>query len=334
MNVLSLFSGIGSFEKALTNIGVEYELVGFSEIDKWAIESYCKIHKVDKELNLGDVREICPRDVGIEVDILTHGSPCQSFSIAGKQEGGDEGSETQSSLMWETVRIIKDTKPKVVIWENVRSVLFKNNVHNFKQYKYELEGLGYNNYYKTLNSKSFGIPQNRNRVFVISIRDDVDKHTFNLDFKPEKEGKLRDFLDVIVDDKYYFGDDREYIFTNEAYKKSTQKLNHVAYFTYPNSRKRHQSNTFYDINGLCPTVDTAGGGNREPKIYDGNIFRKLTPRECWRLMGFEDEDFDKVLDLDMSDTQLYKQAGNSIVVDVLERIMDRLLTSVELKGGK
>ena len=114
LKVLSLFSGIGAFEKALSNLGVDYELVGYSEIDKYASKSYCAIHGVDESLNFGDITKIDIKNLP-KADLITHGSPCQSWSLAGKNEGGDKGSGTRSSLMWYSVEIIREVRPKYVI---------------------------------------------------------------------------------------------------------------------------------------------------------------------------------------------------------------------------
>lgn len=173
MRYLSLFSGIGSPETALRNLGIEYELVGFSEIDKYATESYCAIHHVDKSLNLGDITKIDIESLPKDIDLITHGSPCQDFSVAGKNKGGDLGTDTRSSLMWNTVAICEQVQPKYVVWENVKNVLSAKHRHNFDKYLDEMERIGYNNFYKVLNAKNFGVPQNRERIFVISIRKDL-----------------------------------------------------------------------------------------------------------------------------------------------------------------
>lgn len=165
LKVLSLFSGIGAFEKALEKLNIDYELVGFSEIDKYAIKSYCEIHGVSESLNLGDVSKIDTSKLSKDIDLLTHGSPCQDFSLAGKQAGGDKDSGTRSSLMYETIRIIGDIKPKYIIWENVKNLLSKKHIHNFNNYLKALDDLGYNSYYEVLNAKDYGIPQNRESIY-------------------------------------------------------------------------------------------------------------------------------------------------------------------------
>lgn len=186
LKVLSLFSGIGAFEKALTNLEVDYEVVGFSEIDKHAIKSYCAIHDVDETLNLGDISKLNIDKLPKNIDLLTHGSPCTDYSMAGKQKGGDKGSGTQSSLMWYSVEIIKHCKPKYVIWENVKNILSPKHKHNFEQYIENLKNMGYTSYYKVLNAKDYGIPQNRERIFCVSILDKHEPFVFPEGFKLKK----------------------------------------------------------------------------------------------------------------------------------------------------
>ena len=164
LKILELFGGIGACSKALERIGIDYEIADYVEIDKYAVKSFNAIHNTNFE-----PQDICEWNKDIEVDLIMHGSPCQDFSLAGKQAGGDEGSGTRSSLMYETLRIVEKLKPKYVIWENVKNLLSKKHIHNFNNYLDIMEKLGYKNYYKVLNAKDFGIPQNRERVFTVSI---------------------------------------------------------------------------------------------------------------------------------------------------------------------
>lgn len=200
MKVLSLFTGIGAFEKALKNIGIDYELIGFSEIDKYAIKSYCAIHNVSEEKNLGDITKIDITKLPKDIDLITHGSPCQDFSVAGKQAGGDLGTGTRSSLMWNTINIVTYCKPKYVIWENVKNLLSKKHRHNFDSYLSIMESLGYNNYYDVLNAKDYGIPQNRERVYTVSIRKDIDNGKFLFPEKETLKLRLKDMLEDEVDE--------------------------------------------------------------------------------------------------------------------------------------
>jgi DNA (cytosine-5)-methyltransferase 1 len=164
LKVLELFAGIGACSKALERLEIEHEIVDAVEIDKYAIKSFNVIHGTNFE-----TQDITTWDKNIEVDLIMHGSPCQDFSLAGKQAGGDFGSGTRSSLMYETIRIVGKLRPKYVIWENVKNVLSKKHKHNFDRYIYTMETLGYKNYYQVLDAKDYGIPQHRERVFTISI---------------------------------------------------------------------------------------------------------------------------------------------------------------------
>ena len=402
MKYLSLFSGIGSPEQALKNLGVEFELFGFSEINKYAIKSYCAVHGVDESLNLGDITKIDIESLPLDIDLITHGSPCQDFSVAGSGKGGDSGSGTRSSLMWNTVAICEHCKPKYVIWENVKNVLSKKHRHNFDKYLEEMERIGYNNFYQVLNAKDYGIPQNRERIFVISTRKDIEK-----DFKFPKgfdNGiRLKDILEDFVDEKYYLSPEIQNKISNwKAYQRPFENVlgeNSITPTLTARGAGEYHSGMvlvgeglkektnlendkiiceqrsdeglrFFKDNicGTLRTIDACGDKrviengairgryNEEGKIQqqlelrnDGVIntlttvekdnvivknvsfndkseirIRKLTPLECWRLMGFKDEQFLKAEQV-CSNSQLYKQAGNSIVVNVMEEIFKNLI---------
>ena len=201
LKVLELFGGIGACSKALERLGIDYEIADYVEIDKYAVKSFNAIHNTNFE-----PQDITTWDKDIEVDLIMHGSPCQDFSLAGKQAGGDEGSGTRSSLMYETIRIVEKLKPKYVIWENVKNLLSKKHRHNFDAYLETMSQLGYNSCYQVLNAKDYGIPQNRERVFVVSIKIDFDNHPFLFPPKQELKLKLKDMLEDEVDEKYYLSD--------------------------------------------------------------------------------------------------------------------------------
>lgn len=160
IKILELFAGIGACSKALERIGIDYEIADYVEIDKYAVKSFNAMHDTNFE-----PQDICKWDKNIECDLIMHGSPCQDFSLAGKQAGGDEGSGTRSSLMYETIRIVEKLKPKYVIWENVKNVISKKHRHNFDNYLNKMKDLGYTNYYQVLNAKDYGIPQNRESIY-------------------------------------------------------------------------------------------------------------------------------------------------------------------------
>lgn len=196
MKILELFGGIGACTRALNRLGIDYEVADYVEIDKYAVASYNAINGTSFE-----PQDITKWDKDIKVDLIMHGSPCQDFSVAGRQAGGDKDSGTRSSLMYETIRIVEKLKPKYVIWENVKNLLSKKHIHNFNSYIDIMDKLGFNSYYQVLNAKNYGIPQNRERVFTISIRKELDKgFTFPEPIALDK--KLKDLLEPNVDEKY------------------------------------------------------------------------------------------------------------------------------------
>ena len=338
LKYLSLFSGIGSPEQALKNLGVEFELFGFSEIDKYAIKSYCAVHGVDESLNLGDITKIDIESLPLDIDLITHGSPCQDFSVAGNGKGGDLGSGTRSSLMWNTVAICEHCQPKFVIWENVKNVLSKKHRHNFDKYLEEMDRIGYNNFYQVLNAKDYGVPQNRERIFVVSIRKDLNKD-FEFPKGFDNGIRLKDILEDEVDEKYYFSLEKTRGFIEEY--SGIGGGNSLYMVGLLDIKGTEQVRRVYDPKGICPCLNTMQGGNRQSKVMESSTtscniaavakkdnmeyrIRKVTPKECWRLMGFKDEQFLKAEQV-CSNSQLYKQAGNSIVVNVMEEIFKNLI---------
>lgn len=200
VRVLELFAGIGACSKALTRLGIEHEIVDAVEIDKYAIQSFNAIHGTNFE-----PQDITQWDKDIKVDLIMHGSPCQDFSVAGKQAGGDKDSGTRSSLMYETLRIVEKLKPKYVIWENVKNLLSKKHRHNFDAYIEAMNNLGYVSKYQVLNAKDYGVPQNRERVFTVSILGGGD---FEFPEKQELTVRLKDVLEAEVDEKFYLSEEQ------------------------------------------------------------------------------------------------------------------------------
>ncbi len=208
MKIIELFGGIGACSKALKRLNIPIEIVDYVEIDKYAVASYNAINGTNFQ-----PQDICKWDKNVEVDLIMHGSPCQDFSIAGKQAGGDIGTETRSSLMWETVRIVEKLKPKYVIWENVKNILSKKHKHNFDAYINKMNDLEYTSYYQVLNAKDYGIPQNRQRIFVVSI---LGKSSFEFPKKQKLLLKLKDLLENQVDEKYFLSEKAIKYITDET----------------------------------------------------------------------------------------------------------------------
>lgn len=208
MKVLSLFSGIGAFEKALDNLDVPFELVGYCEIDKYASKSYSAIHGVPESMNLGDITKVDAKQLPKNIDLITYGFPCQDISLAGKQKGlfNADGTQTRSGLFFEALRIIEETQPCVAIAENVKNLTSKKFALQFKIVLDSLKAAGYNNYWQVLNLKDFGIPQNRERVFIVSIRKDIDNGQFKFPTGFPLELRLKDMLEEWVDERFYMAD--------------------------------------------------------------------------------------------------------------------------------
>lgn len=304
LRVLELFGGIASFSKGLERAGIPYEIVDYVDIDKYAVKAFNAIHGTNYE-----PQDICKWNKDIKVDMICHGSPCQSFSVAGLGHGGDKDSGTRSSLMWETVRIVEKLKPKYVCWENVKGLLTKKHKHNFDLYLKTLEDLGYNNYYQILNAKNYLIPQNRERVFTISIRKDVDDGSFTFPATSPLKKRLKDILEKDVDEKYYLSEERlkkiklwdtrqrengrgfrfDVKDGNDVSRTITTSSDRPAETTYVKDMKQvaqiygfgkepnPQAGRVYDKDGVSPTLDTCSGGNRMPKIVD-DLYAGREPR--------------------------------------------------------
>ena len=318
LKVFEAFSGYRSQSIALRNLGIKHEVVAISEIDKYAIKAGEAIQ--GPVLNLGDISKIDVKDIP-EHDLFTYSYPCQSISVAGKQEGMIKG-KTRSGLLYECERIIEHCRPKYLLMENVKNLVGKKFKPQFDEWLEYLEGLGYTNYWKILNAKDFNVPQNRERVFVVSILSEHRPYEFP---KPMPLTKcISDILEDEVDEKYYMN--KPFRLVNKGHQaeldiKGNECIRRV-----------------YGIDKIAPTLTTMGGGHREPKVlieYKGKEkdnyviektyrIRKLTPRECFRLMGMKDSDIDKIQQAGISNTQQYKMAGNSICIPVLEGIFRNL----------
>ena len=409
LRVFEAFAGYGSQSIALRNLGIEYEVVAISEIDKYAIKAYEAIHGPTN--NLGDICKIDPKDIPNH-DLFTYSFPCQDLSVAGKQAGLGKG--TRSGLLYECEKIIEAKKPKYLLLENVKNLVGKKFKSQFDEWLGYLEDLGYTNYWKVLNAKDYGVPQNRERVFVVSILGEHKPYEFPKAIPLDK--CIADILEDKVDEKYYLSkeiqnrfkiDNQSKILIPQATKKGYIEMNlpGVCDLSYPNSKTRigrvqedgkvsptltaaSQDICYIDLPCICasrgrnpenPSDRTAGAPTEqrlefntkgtsntittvqkdnyvvEPKSiiiddtqgFDGTRYydeysptlragrsglktiqgyriRKLTPRECFRLMGMRDDDIDKIQAAGISNTQQYKMAGNSIVVNVLEAIFKNL----------
>ncbi|MCY8958254.1 DNA cytosine methyltransferase [Bacillus atrophaeus] len=436
LRVMSLFSGIGAFEAALRNIGVDYELIGFSEIDKYAIKSYCAIHNVDEQCNFGDVSKIDKKTLP-DFDLLVGGSPCQSFSVAGHRKGFED---TRGTLFFQYIETLKEKQPKLFVFENVKGLINHDKGNTLNIMTEAFSEVGYRIDLNLLNSKFFNVPQNRERLYIIGIREDLIKNEdWSLDVKRKdilQKGKqrladldiksfnfrwpvqsaatkrLKDLLEEYVDEKYYLNEDK----TNSLIKElSTNRPNEnltVEQVGNINPSGNGMNGNVYNSTGLSPTITTNKGEGlkiaveysrksglgrelaishtlsasdwrglnrnqkqnavvevrpvltpeRGEKRQNGRRFkddgepaftvntidkhgvaigeypkyqiRRLTPLECFRLQAFDDEDFEKAFAAGISNSQLYKQAGNSITVTVLESIFKELIHTYNNKESE
>ena len=311
VQILELFGGIGSPRCALRNLNIPTKAIDYVEIDEKAVRTYNAIFQ--KELSYKTQSVV---GWNLKPDILIHGSPCQDFSIAGKQKGADEGSETRSSLMWETIHIIQNMgkwKPKYVIWENVKNVLSKHMRANFERYLSEMEKLGYSNNYKILDARDFGLPQARKRVFTISVLGEEQFCFDDLITTPMK--KIADFL---LDNKN----------VPSVYDVTQPSIYNVIGHT---GIKRATV-----IKDFAYTITTRQDRTPAQVIDCGNgRYRYLTELECWRLQGYTDEDYKKAEEAQERSGRyymaLYNQAGNSIAVPIFESIFRKIILNETVK---
>lgn len=382
MKFLDLFAGIGGFRIGMESAG--YECIGFCEIDKFARASYKAIHDTKGEIELHDITTVSDdtiRGIG-HVDVICGGFPCQAFSIAGARRGFED---TRGTLFFEIARFASILKPRYLFLENVKGLLNHDRGNTFEVILSALDELGYDVEWQVLNSKNFGVPQNRERVFIIGhLRGGSGRKVFPLSGdgaaitceqpKINKVGNTRKKGKSQSGDVVSIDSLAPTLCSTTTQKDPLKVLieNEIKQFgvLQPNY---NQSGVVYEIDGISPTIRAYQGGNLEPKIrvkeatkqgYQeaeigdsvnlshpnsktrrGRVgkqiantlltgesqgvvepdfrIRKLTPRECWRLQGFPDWAFDKAQEVN-SNSQLYKQAGNSVTVNVISAIAQGL----------
>ena len=366
IRLATMFSGIGAIEFAFKRLNLNNEIVFACDCDKFVKESYFANYSIKEENWYEDVYKINGEKYKNKIDILVGGSPCQSFSMVGKRKGLDD---TRGTLFYEFARVVKESKPKVFIYENVKGLVNHDNGNTFEVIKATFNELGYNYYYKVLNAKDFGIPQHRERIFVIGFKDK------SLDFNFPEEIKLKstmqDFLEDYIDSKYYLKEKGVKFVTSSKNRKkrytqingdialcqkANQQFNWHGDFIFEEKSKREFNEFIFNVDEVeekyylsdkvknyvlasgTKTFKTSIKTDLEiarpllqtmHKMHRAGVdnyvthnkgrIRKLTPKECLRLMVFGD-DFKQVV----SDTQMYRQAGNSIVVDVLIAILKQM----------
>ena len=349
LKVGTFFSGIGSPEKALERLKNNgyinnYSLEFFSEINKNAVKSYCAVHNISENLNLGDIKKINGKELPY-CDLWIGGFPCQDISCSGRMKGFDMYSATRSSLGWEILRILKEVynKPKIIVFENVASITSKKFKNTLAMFKNELIDIGYTLYDKVLIASDYEIPQKRERYFLIAF---LEKRDFEFPKPIKNSSHLKDFLDYNVDKKYYL--------TNRKSKKKANKLlfkdknsddyrYEIDLEKFKNGKlcgvdkkvKFNQSSRIFSERGYAPTLTASNtADNLKIAVIERKKMRirKVTPKEAWRLMGFDESDFEKASNVCQSETALYNQAGNSIVVNVMYYLLKSLLKLDSMKN--
>lgn len=357
IRLIELFAGYGSQAMALKRIGAKFEHYRVVEFDKYAIASYNAVHGTDfptMDITKVHAEDLNICDTETFTYLLTYSFPCTDLSVAGKQAGMSKGSGTRSGLLWEVERILTEIidsngeLPQILFMENVPQVHSQDNMPDFRKWLDFLESLGYTNYYQDLNAKNYGVAQNRERCFMFSF---LGEYNYNFPQPIQLTKRIRDYQEEVIDDKFYVSDKALKGFVEHA-KKQKEKGNtfHAVIKDVDDISSTISARYYKDgsdclikvagrinssqdgkvvyTDGIAPTL-TVGHCNvpkiAEPamrKLYESvklqHIIRKLTPRECGRLMGVSDEDIDKMAAVNInSNTQLYKQFGNSIVVDVM-----------------
>lgn len=410
LKVIELFAGIGAQRKGLERAGIEHEVVAISEIDKYALKVYETLY--GNTPNLGDISKI---EKLPKADMWTYSFPCTDISLSGRMKGLEKGSGTHSSLLWEVQRLLEVSKandelPKYLLLENVKNLISKKFKPYFDEWCRYLESLGYKNFYKVLNGKNYNVPQNRERIFLLSIRTCDEDYVFPNDIPLTT--KLGDLLESNVADKYFLSEklitcfssmkNRNGLIRGLRFRPRGKKDEYAwTITTAPGSRatdtfiiepipaairgranedgtyrqqlelkKDGNTNTLTTVqkdnvvivpqntkqgyaiahvgDGIytnradskrgvvqresIPTLKTS---NKDIAVVvddptDFISIRRLTPRECWRLMGWTDDDIDKAFKANVSETQLYKMAGNSIIVNCLEAIFKNIRGSEEM----
>lgn len=367
INIGTTFSGIGAIEHAFQRLELKHDILFAGDIDKHVKRSYFANYEIGHQHWHSDIHDFSAKKYKKKIDLLVGGSPCQAFSMVGKRLGLED---TRGTLFYEFARIVQEAKPKVFIYENVRGLTNHDGGRTWKVVKDVFHDLGYRIYSDLLNSKDYGIPQHRERIFVVGFLDhDVD---FSFPQPVGLERTMQDFLEDYTDSKYYLREKgikfvtstknrvKRYTQINGAValcQKANQQFNWHGDFVFDNRDLKADFDEFvFDVSKveekyyLSPKVSkyVLAGGTKNFKTstetdlavarpllqsmhkmhragvdnyvtHNYGRIRKLTPRECLRLMGFRD-----TFKIDVSDTQMYRQAGNSIVVDVLIALLKQM----------
>ena len=347
---------------------IKYNLINYCEFDKYAAKTFSLIHNEPESKNLGDITRVNEKELS-DFNIMVGGSPCQDFSVAGKQVGAKWScndckyeynpleahystrdncpkcesvniEKTRSSLLVEWLRILREKKPNLAIYENVKNIICKNFKTTFDLFEKELNDYGYNTYYKVLNAKDYGIPQNRERVFLVIIKKELDNGKFKFPQKHNKNKTIVQFLQKDVNEKHYLTTDEikrisETNFKKDTYKKDTLNicnslLNGSCDIEFMICDYRYDEGLRVRKNNISPCLTTKSISKSlsgKPLVIINGRIRELTPFEILILMGFEKRDYELITNK-VNENQISKLVGNSIVVDVLYYILLEIYDSM------
>jgi DNA-cytosine methyltransferase len=309
LRVISLFSGYGTQELALKYANINYETIAYCDNLKVACTAYDSLHETVYG-NLGDIRKVNSNELP-ECDFITYSFPCQDISISGVQKGIKEG--TRSGLLYEVERLLLDNKPKYLLMENVKNLLSKKHKKNLLEHIEFLNSIGYGCFFMLLNGADFGCPQNRERVFMMSVYGETNDKVKEIMLRTVNHKvdrtPMKNFIETNTD---------ESLFLNCEITEHTPKTNSVCkMIARRNDLKYDQARRIYSIDGCSPCLTTTN--TPQIMLSDGKV-RILTGRESYRFMGVKDDDIDKILSTNLTLRNHQFLAGNSICVPVMEAI--------------
>ena len=311
--IASLFAGVGGIDLGFEQTG-KFQTIWANEYDQKAQETF-KLNS-NAELSTTDIREVDVKDVP-DIDVLLSGFPCTSFSIAGYRKGFED--ENSGDLFFETLRVIKAKQPRVIFLENVKNLVSHDQGKTFRIITDALEQNGYKIKYQVLNAKDFGnIPQNRERIYIVGFKNDEDYQRFEFPFPTDLTLSIHDMLEQNVTDESFFYSKEKNVFYDEL---EQNMLNEDTIYQWRRKYVRENKSN------VCPTLtaNMGTGGHNVPLIKQGDRIRKLTPRECFNFQGYP-----STFELPkMANSHLYKQAGNSVVVPVINKIAENILNALE-----
>lgn len=314
----SFFAGVGGIDKGFENAGI-FKTVYANEFDSYPVKTYEKNFQV--KVDCRDIREVQSSEIP-DFQVMLAGFPCQAFSVAGYRKGFDD-EKGRGTLFFELVRIFKEKKPEIIFLENVKNLVSHDNGNTFQVILSELQNEGYNVKFQVLNAMEYGnIPQNRERIYIVAFKNKDHYKNFEFPLPVKLETKISDVIDFEnkVDDRYYYTKGK---YKGDIYEKLEEAMKDDNHDVYQWRRMYVRKNK----SGVVPTLtaNQGEGGHNVCLIKTKNGIRKMTPHECFNAQGFP-KDFN--LPENMSDAKLYKQAGNSVCVSVIERIAEKIKEAI------